>query len=282
MKAARLFRQSLSLKCSLALLAFAGGSAWAAEKSSVWANSSGPNTGYGNPRFLLELTQDALVQIDLEAADADAANNPYLTLIGLNGFPPVTAGNDDRPGSLNSQLNMNLKAGKYLLYAGTAKPNQMGNRFTLRTNQGTLKYCFLAFPDANFGGTADQYCEGDINSVSHSDTYSSIRIPEGMYVRAFTDANRSGLSRTYFHDVSWMGELLNDSISSFSAGTFSTSDFDMVFASDSQFSWNHCSDPFLPELCTQEKATFPGYSDEDLGRLYNGRQTAGIRKIKIE
>lgn len=137
--------------------------------------------------------------------------------------------------------------------------------------------CFTAYKDANFSGQSTSFCGG--NEPFFNDAYSSFRIPKGMRVRAYDNSDGSGIARTYFGDVPYVGNLYNDRISLLTWGGFATDGFSMLVASDSQFSWNYCSDSTTSPECAREKSVFAGMSDEDLGRMYNRNLTAAINQV---
>jgi cytolysin (calcineurin-like family phosphatase) len=137
--------------------------------------------------------------------------------------------------------------------------------------------CFTAYQDAHYGGAATQFCKG--GTPMSNDAYSSFRIPQGMRVRGFEHSDGSGIARTYFGDVPFVGGMYNDVISGLSWGPFATDGFTMLVASDPQFSWNHCSDNAGSSQCAREKSVFAGQGDEQLGRMYNGNLVRGLNQV---
>lgn len=259
----------------LGALVLSLGVAQAAEKKSGWTRSAGQSTSSANPYFLFKLTQASTVQFDLESTTVDT----FLYVLDFsNPFSPKIHTDDDSGDGVNSRLTLNLNAGNYYVIAATYSDGRDGN-FTLRTSTGSLQFCFTAYTDSNYGGDSNMFCEGGSGSFQN-DAYSSFRVPKGMRLRAFQHSNQTGLARTYYSDTPWVGDLYNDMISSISWSDFLMDDYFMVFASDPQFSWNHCSDPDSVDLCAQERSVFAGYSDEDLGRLYNARLTNAINTVK--
>jgi cytolysin (calcineurin-like family phosphatase) len=137
--------------------------------------------------------------------------------------------------------------------------------------------CFVAYQDANYGGAATEFCAG--GTPMANDSYSSFRIPRGMRVRVFEHSDQSGIARTYFGDVPFVGHLYNDRISSLSWGGFASDGFTMLVASDPQFSWNHCSDSSSSSECARERSVFAGKGDEELGRMYNGNLVRALNDV---
>jgi hypothetical protein len=126
--------------------------------------------------------------------------------------------------------------------------------------------CITAYTDASFSGTATNFCNGE---PFRNDAYSSYRVPPGMRLRAFEHGDGSGIARTYFEDTSWVGWLYNDKASMLRWGSFDTSNFAMITASDPQFSWGYCEDNSGSGECQTERNFFPGWSQEDISRTYN-------------
>ncbi|MFP2905618.1 metallophosphoesterase [Pyxidicoccus sp. 3LFB2] len=239
-------------------------------KSSAWLSSSG--SSYENPRFRLELSAPATVTLDLTSSV-----DTYLFLLNQDGSQRL--GEDDDSGDgLNSRVTVSLGAGRYMLVAATYAPGMRGD-FTVHTSHGSLAYCFTAYADMNFSGASNTFCEGG-SQPYQNDAYSSLRVPKGMRVRAFEHGGNVGIARTYFQDAPNVGRLYNDMISSFSWSDFQVNDFFMVFASDPQFSWNHCSDDPDSALCAQERQVFAGWHDDHLARYYNTNIVNGINQVK--
>ncbi|WP_224243479.1 metallophosphoesterase [Hyalangium gracile] len=272
MRGTALPRLSFGLALMIGLVSSVDG-AWAATKSSAWTVSGGPFFWLNNPRFTLTLSQTALVTVDLESPSVD----PFLWVLDAAGG--VILGNDNDSGDgTNSRLTLLLGPGKYQVVAATAGFDQTGD-FTLRTSHGSLSYCFTAFTDSNYAGTASIFCGGTGSFLN--DEYSSFRIPKGMRLRAFEHSDRTGLSRTYYQDVPSLGGLFNDKISAFSWGDLSTNDFYMLFASDPQFSWKLCDDYDVPaQLCAQETHMFGSMSEEELARYYNSNLVIALNAVK--
>ncbi|EYF07694.1 metallophosphoesterase [Chondromyces apiculatus] len=266
-------RASTSVAVAIALgLVLSASDARADQKKSAWLDSAGRSASdHRNPRFRLDLAQPQTLQIDLESS-AD----PYLYLLNQDGSTQLAA-DDDSGGNLNSRITLSLAAGKYLLVAGTYNPGKRAD-FTIRTTQGAVRTCFHAYTDASYGGSSTTFCEG--GGAFQNDAYSSFRVPRGLRVRAYEHGGLGGIARTYYQDVPFVGALYNDKISSVQWSDFSVDDYVMVFASDPQLSWTNCEDSSSSPRCAAEQARYPGWSQEDLGRLYNERLVSAINSVK--
>jgi hypothetical protein len=242
-------------------------------KQSGWLGSAGQSLDGANPRFKLDVPTAQTVTIDLKSS-AD----PYLYLLDETGST-VLFQDDDSGGNHNSRLSVALGAGKYQLVAATHAPGQQAD-FTLSTaqNGGGLHTCFVAYANANYGGTSNVICDGSEPILN--DTYSSLRVPKGLALRVYDNSNLTGLARTYFYDTPWVGNLYNDMMSGFTWWDFSTDDFFMTTVSDTQFPWSYCSDSSSSSLCAQEKGTYPNLSLADLSHMYNGRLQGSLNSVK--
>lgn len=141
--------------------------------------------------------------------------------------------------------------------------------------------CITAYEAMNYGGVARVHCNGFDPIVASNDKYTSYRVPSGVYLRTYENANGTGLARTYFEDAPNIGVLYNDRASSLRVGRMASDDFVMVTMSDTQLSWTNCeANPARPE-CTAEQAFFPGgTSEETIGNAYNDNMANQVRNIK--
>jgi len=77
----------------------------------------------------------------------------------------------------------------------------------------------IFYQDANYGGVASGgKAAGDYASLPGdvpNDWMSSLKIPSGWSVDAYSDGNFSGAVCTYTADTSWVGSACNDVMSSF-------------------------------------------------------------------
>lgn len=70
------------------------------------------------------------------------------------------------------------------------------------------------FADSNYSGTSTDLEEGDHNLVDLNDKVSSLTVTPGYQVTVYTDKDCTGASRTFTGDTSYVGDALNDKISS--------------------------------------------------------------------
>lgn len=240
--------------------------------ASGWNSSAGQSWAHNNPRFLLTLSSTQTVQLDLLSSV-----DTYLYVLNEAGTAQIAA-DDDSGDGYNSRLNITLGAGKYQIVAATYSGSQRDD-FTIATNGGSLARCFFAYEHGSYGGNATQFCSG-LSASFLNDSYSSLRVPKGMYVRAAQHGNGSGLKRTYYTDTPWVGNLYNDMLSQFQWGDFQMNDFMMVQVSDPQFSWTACTDNSSSAICTLERNYFGTASEEDIGRTYNWNVVNAINSVK--
>ncbi len=100
--------------------------------SGNWSNSGGRSvTSSSNPRYILNLTEAASVEINLTSAV-----DTYLYLLDANGNQ-ITY-NDDGGTGYNSRLVQSLSAGSYILVAATYSSGQ-GGSFQLTVDKGDLQ-----------------------------------------------------------------------------------------------------------------------------------------------
>ncbi len=248
------------------------GVAAAASLTSGWQSSAGQSWDHRNPRFLLSLSSTQSVQIDLMSPV-----DTYLYVLNEAGTAQLAA-DDDAGDGYNSRVTLTLGAGKYQLIAATYSGAQRGD-LTMATNSGSLSRCFFAYEHGSYGGRSTEFCAGR-NASFLNDTYSSLRVPKGMYVRATQHGDGSGLKRTYYYDSAWVGNLYNDMISRFEWGEFQVNDFFLAQASDPQFSWTVCTDSSSSAGCTRERSFFPGASEETIARTYNLNVVNAINMVK--
>jgi cytolysin (calcineurin-like family phosphatase) len=241
---------------------------------SRWADSGGQSLDERNPRFRLIVTQTATVTVDLSSSAADA----YLYLLTADGSV-VLAEDDNSGGGTNSRINTTLAVGRYLLVAATAGVGAHGN-FTISTDTGSLKSCFLAYSDASYAGSSTLFCDGGTGETFTNETYSSLRVPKGLFVRAYEHDDRSGQARTYFANAPSLQPFLDNRISSIEWGAFDTEDFFVIAVSDSQITWGYCSDNSSSSLCAQEQAFFGAATEQEIALYYNTNLTNALNTIK--
>jgi|GEM_PF-3853632 len=70
------------------------------------------------------------------------------------------------------------------------------------------------FDDIDYQGTSQGLTQGEYPYYSRNDSITSIRIPAGYLVTVYTDGNFGGSSQTFSSDVYYVGNTLNDKISS--------------------------------------------------------------------
>ncbi|MBI4508740.1 MAG: RICIN domain-containing protein [Deltaproteobacteria bacterium] len=138
--------------------------------------------------------------------------------------------------------------------------------------------CFAAYTDADYRGAESVFCEGASNTFVN-DSYSSLRVPKGVWVRGYEHGNGSGIGRTYFSDAHWVGSDYNDKFSKFDWGTFSDNDLFMFFVSDPQLDWTHCQDNPSSADCETEKRLY-GTDKETIGWDYNKRLVAAMHRVQ--
>jgi cytolysin (calcineurin-like family phosphatase) len=242
--------------------------------ASAWVGSGGPTADERNPRFRLVLESPAAVTLDLSSATADA----YLLLLTADGAATLAA-DDNGGGGDDSRIKATLAAGRYLLVAATGSAGETGD-FTLQTDAGSLAGCFFAYAAAGQTGTSTLFCEGSTGEAFSDDAYSSLRVPKGLYVRAFADAGGSGRARTYYGDAPSLQPFLDNAISRLEWSRFASDDFFMLLVSDSQITWGYCSDNSGSALCAQEQSFFGGASEEEIAFYYNSNLTGAINAIQ--
>ncbi|WP_257463557.1 pre-peptidase C-terminal domain-containing protein [Archangium lipolyticum] len=242
--------------------------------NSGWTKSAGQSQNGANPKFKFTLPSTQTVTIDLMSSV-----DTYLYLLNSNSV--VLYRDDDSGDGFNSRLTVTLSAGTYYIVAATYSTDQSG-RFTLSTTGGSLGWCFVGYEHANYGGIAYQFCSGGPfpSHSSWNDKISSFRVPKGMMVRAFEHADGSGVARTYYADVPYVGPLYNDITSALSWDSFAENGFAMAMVSDPQFAWTYCKDSSSSTKCSDERNAYPNWSAESLSRLYNGRMRDTINNVK--
>ena len=242
--------------------------------SSRWADSGGRSVSERNPRFRLIVDHAATVTLDLSSTSADA----YLYLLNSDGSA-VLAEDDNSGGGTDSRIVTTLEAGRYLIVAATAGEGAHAT-FGLQTDTGSLKGCFLAYPGANYAGASRLFCDGGTGEVFSDDSYASLRIPTGVFVRAYENADRSGEARTYFRDAPSLQPFLAAKVSGIEWGAFDSDDFFVLAVSDSQITWSHCSDNSGSALCAQEQSFFGPATESEVASFYNTNLTNALNAIK--
>lgn len=242
--------------------------------ASRWVESGGQSLDARNPRFRLVLTQSATVTVDLSSAGADA----YLYLLDAQGAD-VLAEDDNSGGGTASRITLALAPGRYLLVAATVGDGASGS-FSITTDRGGLKGCFLAYPNVDYTGSPALFCDGGTGESLTNDTYSSLRIPHGLFVRPYENSDRSGHARTYFGDARSLQPFLDNKASSLEWGAFDTADFFVVAVSDPQITWDHCADNPGSALCTQEQSFFGSASEQEIAFFYNTNLINALNTIK--
>lgn len=242
--------------------------------ASRWADSGGQNLDGRNPRFRLIIDSAATVTIDLSSSAADA----YLYLLNADGSA-VLAEDDNGGGGTNSRISMLLGPGRYLLVAATVATAATGI-FTISTDTGALKGCFLAYGSPDYAGAPTMFCDGGTGESFSNDTYSSWRIPQGLFVRAYENSDRSGQARTYFGNAPSLQPFLDNKVSGIEWGAFNTEDFFVVAVSDPQITWGYCSDNSGSASCAQEQSFFGSASEQEIAFFYNTNLTNALNAIK--
>lgn len=107
--------------------------------------------------------------------------------------------------------------------------------------------CVTAYEHANYGGRAWPFCPASVGVPTPSfsewnDRISSVRVPKGHAASFCVDlthengvARGQTLCRSYFRDVAWVGDTLNDKFSFIQWGGFDDSRFVMALMSDPQY-----------------------------------------------
>jgi cytolysin (calcineurin-like family phosphatase) len=242
--------------------------------ASAWVGSGGQNLDEGNPRFRLVVESAATVTLDLSSSAADA----YLYLLNADGSV-VLAEDDNGGGGSNSRVSVALRAGRYLLVAATVAAGGTGP-FTIATDAGSLAGCFFAYPDADYAGGAALFCDAGTGEPLSENTYSSLRIPKGLFVRSYENADRSGRAHTYYGNVATLQPFLDDTVSLIEWGAFDTADFFVFAVSDSQITWSHCSDNSGSGFCSQEQSFFGSASEQEVAFYYNSNLTNALNTLR--
>jgi hypothetical protein len=241
---------------------------------SRWSDSGGQSLDQRNPRFRLIVEQAATVTLDLSSTTTD----PYLYLLNADGSV-VLAEDDNGGGGSSSRIVMTLGVGRYLLVAATAGPGENG-RFIIASDTGSLKGCFVAYSGASYAGASTLFCDGGTGEPFNNDTYSSLRVPKGLFVRAYENADRSGRAHTYYGDTASLLPFLDNRVSSLEWGAFDTEDFFVATVSDSQITWGYCSDNSGSSLCAQEQSFFGSAPEQEVARFYNSNLVNALNTIK--
>lgn len=242
--------------------------------ASRWTDSGGQSLDERNPRFRLILDHAATVTLDLSSSTADA----YLYLLNADGSV-VLAADDNSGGGTNSRIVTALGVGRYLIVAATVGTGANGS-FTIGSDNGSLKGCFRAYGDALYAGASTLFCDGGTGEVFSNDTYSSLRIPKGLFVRTYENADRSGRAHTYYGDAPSLQPFLNNAVSSVEWGAFDTEDFFVAMVSDSQITWGYCADNSGSSLCAQEQNFFGAATEQEVAWFYNSNLTGALNTIK--
>lgn len=240
---------------------------------SRWTGSAGQSLADSNPHFRLIVEDSGPVTLDLTSSTADA----FLYLLNADGTT-VLSEDDNAGGGSNSRIVTTLPVGRYLLVAATTTAAANG-AFTIATDRGTLKGCFVAYTGASYAGAATRFCDGGTGESFTNDTYSSLRIPEGVFVRTYENVEGSGRARTYFNDVPSLQPFLDNLVSSVEWGAFTTDDFFVTMVSDPQITWSYCSDGG-GSLCTQEQMFFGAATERDVALFYNNNLIGALNTIK--
>jgi cytolysin (calcineurin-like family phosphatase) len=241
---------------------------------SRWTDSGGQSLSERNPRFRLIVDHAATVTLDLSSTLADA----YLYLLNSDGSA-VLAEDDNGGGGTDSRIAMTLDAGRYLLVAATVGEGAQGT-FTVGSDTGALKGCFLAYGDADYAGASTLFCDGGTGEPFTDNSYASLRIPKGVFVRAYENADRSGQARTYYRDAPSLQPFLADKVSAIEWGAFDSDDFFVLAVSDSQITWSYCSDNSGSALCAQEQSFFGAATEKEVASFYNTNLTNALNAIK--
>ena len=135
----------------------------------------------------------------------------------------------------------------------------------------------LIYETSNYAGdflrvTAPEY----IASSSWNDKISSMRIPKGVYVKAY-EHNKTGKRRTYYRNTPYVGSLMNDEISCLVFGMFNFKDFFMAFQSDTQVEWT--AQEVRPHSTQGQWEIDNGLSEEEASELYNRNISKAINYI---
>ena len=97
------------------------------------------------------------------------------------------------------------------LGGGRKKAPPPAKRKTLST--ADKKKCARLYEHSNYKGKEWVFCPGKSKPSGWNDKASSIRIPQGGKVKVCKHSNEGGPCFSYFSDVPWVGDHLNDSIS---------------------------------------------------------------------
>ncbi len=106
----------------------------------------------------------------------------------------------------------------------------------------TIGSCASVYEHIQFKGKVSWFCLDDqpskvFTSGFANDTISSIKIPNGLAVKACENADGSGRCQTYFNSVNNVGHNLNDRFSHITLIRFNYDDFYMLIQSDPQYPW---------------------------------------------